>query len=565
VSAGEDGCVIVWRHISTDPFHEWTKLCTLNDLSGSIDCLRSLNSVTGILVTASNSKGELVTWMQSHSPGDQGMTKLESIKLPPSQMANSLSLMAAPTAVSGNPDDAGPVLLVVGGVDSRCHLRIFNPFTDSTGSRSFSPSVPVGVLTGHDDWVTCVTEGLLIPGREGQRDLFFATGSQDSKIRMWKVAASAVSSQHAAGAGLNDVVVMEGEAVDEVDDEEEVEGEEAESQQVAAVSEETTGEARCAFMGSTLTPDAKSSVHVYAVSLEALLVGHEDWVTSVHWMPGGSVATPRLFSTSMDRNMVIWEPDSHDGIWIPLTRIGDIGGNLGGSVGGNLLGFVGGCVGTCTDTRGSCSECIIGIGYGGSFHLWQSEGETGLWQPHPFLTGHFGPVMDLVWGGVEAAGSGSGSSEYLLTVSLDQTCRLFAPLSGESRWCEMSRPQIHGYELTCIQLFPSPSPSPSSSASSGFSSLYRMYTGGDEKAIRTFEAPVVVLDGLSKLAGSVQAKELLTQLNGTAEGSKQSRYIMMSHNEPTSPQFTSYDNFVCAAEWPVRISPSWGCPTERPV
>ena len=44
--------------------------------------------------------------------------------------------------------------------------------------------------------------------------------------------------------------------------------------------------------------------------------------------------------------------------------------------------------------------------------------------------------------------------------------------------------------------------------------MFFMYTGGEEKAIRTFEAPIVVLEGLSKLSGNVQAKELLHRLEG---------------------------------------------------
>ena len=38
---------------------------------------------------------------------------------------------------------------------------------------------------------------------------------------------------------------------------------------------------------------------------------------------------------------MIWDPDTVTGVWSPVVRVGDIGGQLGGSVGGNLLGFVG--------------------------------------------------------------------------------------------------------------------------------------------------------------------------------------------------------------------------------
>jgi hypothetical protein len=64
--------------------------------------------------------------------------------------------------------------------------------------------------------------------------------------------------------------------------------------------------------------------------------------------------------------MVIWVPESESGVWAPTVRVGDIGGQLGGSVGGNLLGFVGGCLSPDGNN-------MIGIGYGGSFHLWSKK------------------------------------------------------------------------------------------------------------------------------------------------------------------------------------------------
>jgi elongator complex protein 2 len=199
---------------------------------------------------------------------------------------------------------------------------------------------------------------------------------------------------------------------------------------------------------------------LYSVTLETLLVGHEDWVTSLHWMaPNASQVNEsslRLFSTSMDRNMVVWTPDPLDGIWTPTIRIGDIGGNLGGSVGGNLLGFVGGCTmvtkaSESDESNSDLVESILGIGFGGSFHLWkrallQNDSLNDLWKPRTFLTGHFDAVTDVIWSNCPDDTSSCTNNEFILTVSADQTCRLFAPIAKrttqESSWSELSRPQV---------------------------------------------------------------------------------------------------------------------------
>ena len=62
----------------------------------------------------------------------------------------------------------------------------------------------------------------------------------------------------------------------------------------------------------------------YTAFLEALLVGHEDWVHSVQWQPPQPPHSPPkdpqpaqplcLLSTSMDRTMMLWRPDSATGL-----------------------------------------------------------------------------------------------------------------------------------------------------------------------------------------------------------------------------------------------------------
>ena len=87
-----------------------------------------------------------------------------------------------------------------------------------------------------------------------------------------------------------------------------------------------------------------------AVTLEALLIGHEEQVTALSWRPKSK--SPCLMSSSLDRSILIWEEENDytnsdmaaiegvGNVWAPVTRVGTAGGILGGSVGSSLLGFI---------------------------------------------------------------------------------------------------------------------------------------------------------------------------------------------------------------------------------
>lgn len=148
---------------------------------------------------------------------------------------------------------------------------------------------------------------------------------------------------------------------------------------------------------------------------------------------------------------------------------------------------------------------VVGHGFGGSFHAYRRQdaegneaqgdgnhnqeeysGENeGLWQPVPFTTGHFEEVTDLQWETFQ------GQGRYLVSVSKDQTTRLWVQPShsrgGEFR--EMSRVQVHGYDLTCLDLLPNRE--------------HRLISGADEKTLRVFDATNKVLGLLAELCGIV--------------------------------------------------------------
>lgn len=90
------------------------------------------------------------------------------------------------------------------------------------------------------------------------------------------------------------------------------------------------------------------------------------------------------------------------------------------------------------------SPCVPATG---SLHLWEDSAYSAsamasanaarrAWQPRPALGGHVRRVAGLSWGH-------GGLQRALITVSADQTARMFASVGGGSgKWCEIARPQV---------------------------------------------------------------------------------------------------------------------------
>ena len=158
--------------------------------------------------------------------------------------------------------------------------------------------------------------------------------------------------------------------------------------------------------GTTLASYIKGPIFVagsfsYQISLESLLIGHEDWVYSVEWQPPFSIEgntcyqSESILSASMDKTMMIWQPERTTGIWTNVVTVGELSHCA--------LGFYGGHWSPNGDS-------ILAHGYGGSFHLWRNVGvDFDNWQPQKVPSGHFAAVSDISWGG-----------DYMLSVSHDQ-------------------------------------------------------------------------------------------------------------------------------------------------
>ncbi|XP_034016686.1 elongator complex protein 2 [Thalassophryne amazonica] len=314
-------------------------------------------------------------------------------------------------------------ILACGGDESCVHLYV----------QADTQLKKVRSLQGHEDWVRGV-EWASVGG-----ELLLASCSQDCFIRVWRLSAKSGTDAH-------------------VEDD----------QSTAIKMKEEVFEVKESDVSS-----------VFAVSLETVLAGHENWVYGVHWQPpfykGNELQQPLCFlSASMDKTMILWAPEEESGVWVEQVRVGEVGGNT--------LGFYG-----CQMSPDG--SMIIAHAFHGALHLWcKDQDKEGSWQPGVVISGHFDAVQDLSW---------DPDGDFILSVGSDQTTRLFTPWrkedSEQATWHEISRPQIHGYDMQCL-------------ATVG---RFQFVSGADEKVLRVFHAPRNFLENFANIS-QTSRDELLT-------------------------------------------------------
>jgi WD40 repeat protein len=294
-----------------------------------------------------------------------------------------------------------------------------------TGSGRFALAA---TLPGHQEWIQGLSFSAplmtpLGPGKEdSEASVVLASASQDTFVRLW---------------------------------------------QLRGISEAEVQATNPSSGASSLGDSVRSRGHVFRVrgryfrmNLYAVLADHEQWVQSVAWSSsvlaqrGGSWALVQpllLLTASMDKTMILWGPDadavlperlvlenleaSIETAWHPRVSVG---------AGLESEGIYGGLL-------SPCGRFLFAYSYNGALHLWRSEtrspcGFSRSWVPLPTLSGHQGSVVDCSWIGFGM----EGNVDALVTVSSDQTTRVWGPWRNTARWCELSRAQVHGFDLTAV-------------------------------------------------------------------------------------------------------------------
>lgn len=206
----------------------------------------------------------------------------------------------------------------------------------------------------------------------------------------------------------------------------------------------------------------------FSATFEALLLGHEDWIYSTRWRAEGQKL--QLLSAAADNSLAIWEPDSATGVWVTVARLGEISAEKGSTTATGSTG------GFWTGLWSPSGTTVVCLGRTGSWRLWNHDKDQDRWIQGVGISGHTQSVTGIAW---------SKEGDYLLSTSSDQTTRLHARWKRENQesWHEMTRPQIHGYDLNCID-------------SLGTS---QFVSGADEKLLRVFNEPKAVANLLNKL------------------------------------------------------------------
>ncbi|KAL0943939.1 elongator protein 2 (WD domain-containing protein) [Colletotrichum truncatum] len=214
----------------------------------------------------------------------------------------------------------------------------------------------------------------------------------------------------------------------------------------------------------------------FSITFEALLLGHEDWIYSARWLTRNGKL--QLLSVSADNSLAMWEADATSGIWVSMVRLGEISREKGATTATGSIG------GFWTGLWAPDGKSVVCLGRTGSWRRWVYNEERDEWQPAIAISGHTKTITGIAW---------SRDGDYLMSTSSDQTTRLHARWKRDAgrSWHEMSRPQIHGYDLNCIDTL-------------GGS---QFVSGADEKLMRVFSEPRAVAQMLQTLGGIQSATE----------------------------------------------------------
>lgn len=410
LSGAADNTIRIWRAQNNGS----SKYSCVKIVPGHTNPITKIAILPGSDVFASGSSdGSLKIWKLVHDDtfATIDVELIQTIKLTPRYFPLILALAQL---------DAESMVLAVAG--TRPTIQIF-----VSRDTQFQLSA---TLSGHEGWIRALD--FTRETSDPDSDLLLASASQDKYIRLWRFHQG--NELPVASSALNDPAL-------------------------GGLVKSLSNKAHW----------LKSTSSKHSITFEALLLGHEDWIYTASWRHRDDKL--QLLSTSEDNSLAIWESDPSSGVWVCITRLGEISAQKGstsatGSAGGFWIGL-----------WSPDGNTVVSLGRTGSWRKWTYSSTEDMWAQQVAITGHVREVRGVTW---------SRDGSYLLSTSQDQTTRLFSEWKRDGTtpsWHEFSRPQIHGYDLNCVDAI----------------SDTEFVSGADEKLLRVFDEPKGVAEMLSKL------------------------------------------------------------------
>lgn len=432
---------------------------TVQDHTAPINCIATLKSgrTQGPQVPEIFATGAADATIKIWAFDGTEVKVLQTIKTSPKYFPLAVAL----STLGGEGDDNDGVnstTYILASAGTRHTIQVYTGTLRSDPSNTADFTLQA-TLSGHEGWIRSL-DFTREDHSSPSGDLLLASASQDKYIRLWRVhQGTELPTQAAAASDPTVGAYLPGKS--------------------------PSNKAYRFRTCSSPQERRRQQQQDYSVTFESLLFNHDDWIYSAKWHTKSSPSSPgtlQLLSTSADNSLAIWESDPTSGIWVTTARLGEISREKGATTATGSIG------GFWTGLWSPSGDSVLTLGRTGSWRRWEWDPLSASWAQRVSVSGHVRPVTGVAW----ARPSGS----YLLSTGADQTTRLHAPWAtrngdgdgdghAAATWHEMARPQIHGYDLNCVDAL----------------SETRFVSGADEKLMRVFTEPRAVARMLHAVAG----------------------------------------------------------------
>jgi elongator complex protein 2 len=336
LSGSVDKTIRIWS-VDRARLESTRTVLVVADLEGAVNTI-AVAPGSGLFAAGSTDAKVRIWKLVTESGSLVGINLLQTLTIAPRFFPLALALSAVPAAPSS-------CILAVGG--TRNIIQTYVAHVKDDNSLDFTLQA---TLTGHEGWV----RALAFAQEKGDAagDLLLASASQDKYIRLWRVH-HGQELPPASAAGTNTLLGPTEKSLSNKAHRFEVEG------------------------------------LAHSLTFEALLLGHDDWVYSVCWRQSG--AGLQLLSASADGSLAIWHCDASSGVWICLTRLGEVGAQKGattatGSTGGYWIGL-----------WSPSGSSVASLGRTGGWRLWHYVNDERGWRQAVAVSGHVKPVTGIAW------------------------------------------------------------------------------------------------------------------------------------------------------------------------